>query len=175
MLEIVGGYVALNDFIENRVRSMQTQLHDLNADLGSRKFELKDARGAKKLIGRKNDDNAELHEQEADKIEQIQGQIEKLKKAILEMKEGVRTVKSLETLQPCRLQTGVIVPLKYLIAFEKKIKGTSWDITLTHHSSGLIYKYANGDSKGAFTLNANAKLTNLLSDVSLPWLLTGDI
>lgn len=130
--------------------------------LASEKSELKELKKEKKLLEKEKSDTSHLN-------------ISKVDSKILSLKDRIEALKKVQKVEVVRLQTGKVIALSTLKAFNKKVSSRMWTTEITQHPDGLKMTYSDGSSKGQITITGFGVDLEIPEEVELPIFTEGEV
>lgn len=141
---------------------LKDELATTTEAIAKEKAALKDLKAEKKLL-------------EKEKAVWSHLPISKTESKINDLKGKLGDLKRLQRVEVARLQTGKVIALSTLKAFNKKISGRTWLTTITQHPDGLKLAYTEGNAKGELTITGFGVDVKIPAEVELPIYSEGEV
>lgn len=141
---------------------LKSEIANSTETLASEKSALKELKKEKKLLEKEKADTSHLN-------------ISKVDSKILSLKDRIEALKKVQKVEVVRLQTGKVIALSTLKAFNKKVSSRMWTTEITQHPDGLKMTYSDGSSKGQITITGFGVDLEIPEEVELPIFTEGEV
>lgn len=141
---------------------LKSEIANTTEALAADKSSLKDLKKEKKLLDKEKADASHLN-------------IPKLESKVLTLKSRLEDLKKVQKVEVVRLQTGKVIALATLKAFNKKVSSRMWTTEITQHPDGLKMTYSDGSSKGQITITGFGVDLEIPEEVELPIFTEGEV
>ncbi|MER2154746.1 MAG: hypothetical protein ABS917_11175 [Solibacillus sp.] len=141
---------------------LKRELSNATLSLAKEKSALKDLNKEKKRLEKEKADISHLP-------------IRKVETRITNLKEFIDQLKKVQKVEVVRLQTGKVIALSTLKAFNKKVSSRMWTTEITQHPDGLKMTYSDGSSKGQITITGFGVDLEIPEEVELPIFTEGEV
>lgn len=141
---------------------LKNEIAILTEALASEKTTLKELKKEKKLLEKEKADTSHLN-------------IRKVEYKITSLKDKIEDLKKAQKVEVVRLQTGKVIALSTLKAFNKKVSSRMWSTEITQHPDGLKLAYTDGTAKGQLTITGFGVDLEIPKEVELPIFTEGEV